>query len=851
MVGLALRTDRETLISLSKDGQLTRLHVAIHGAVQGVGFRPFIYRLAKEMRLNGWVLNSSQGVFIEVEGHVQEIETFLHRVDCEKPPRAFIQGMETSFLDPSGFTSFEIRESESSGEKSAFVLPDVATCPECASEIHDPANRRYHYPFTNCTNCGPRFSIIRSLPYDRPNTTMARFLMCDECRTEYEDPTNRRFHAQPNACPKCGPHIELWNEAGAVVSRDYGAIVETAVAIRSGKIVALKGIGGFQLLADARNDEAVRRLRSRKHREEKPFALMYPAIAQIRSDCQVDGLEERLLASPEAPIVLLRRRDVDEVNEWRRGKVASGAVEVGMKENTGIAPSVAPNNPYMGVMLPYTPLHLILMNELGFPVVATSGNISDEPICIDEHDALEKLGGIADLFLVHDRPIERQVDDSVVRVMAGRPQIVRRARGYAPFPVEIPLETGDSGPAAVLAVGGHLKNTVAINSGANAFVSQHIGDLSTAKAYEAFEKVTADLQRLYDVRPRLVAHDLHPDYLSAKYAARLEKRKFGIQHHFAHVASCMADNQLTGDVLGVSWDGTGFGTDGTIWGGEFFVTDALSYDRVASFRKFRLPGGNASVKEPRRTAIGLLYELIGEDALMMEQLAPVSAFDVTSRNLIRKMLESKLNSPITTSAGRLFDAVASLIGIRQVVNFEGQAAMELEFAADGVECTESYHFAVNHPNERAERPANRKNAETRCANIDLPSYVIDWEPMMKQILADVSEGVSVGQVSAKFHNTLSDVIVDVAGRVGAERVVLSGGCFQNKYLTERAVERLTAAGFRAYWHQRVPPNDGGLSLGQMYVALQSVSIGIEGDAFGRKFELEDEKQGKDGGRKEG
>ncbi|HQT91327.1 MAG TPA: carbamoyltransferase HypF [Candidatus Kryptobacter bacterium] len=781
---MAVREIQETLIS--------RLHISLHGAVQGVGFRPFVYRLGTGMGLNGWVLNSSQGVFIEVEGDRASLDQFLVRLEREKPPRAYIQGMESSFLDPVGFTGFEIRQSDPGGAKSALVVPDIATCPDCAAEILDPANRRYLYPFTNCTNCGPRFSIIKSLPYDRPNTTMGKFEMCEECKAEYDDPSDRRFHAQPNACPKCGPHLELWDKDGNAPATGNSAVLQAAETIRAGKVIALKGIGGFQLLVDARNDDAVRRLRTRKHREEKPFALMFPSLEQVKIECQVSRLEERLLLSPEAPIVLLRKKKSE--TRSKKGNVLD------------VAGSVAPGNPYLGVMLPYTPLHHLLMRELGFPVVATSGNISDEPICIDEDEALDRLGNIADLFVVHDRPIERQVDDSVVRVMMERVQIVRRARGYAPFPIEL----DEACEVPILAVGGHLKNTIAVNSGKNVFISQHIGDLSTEEAYLAFQKVTSDFQRLYEVSPEIIAHDIHPDYRSTQFALKAAGDKLGIQHHFAHVAACMAENRLDGEVLGVSWDGTGYGEDGMVWGGEFLLTDGSSYTRAATFRPFKLPGGTASIKEPRRTALGVLYEVFGHHAFDMEEITSVLAFDSQSLNVLKKMLESGLNSPYTTSAGRLFDAVSSLVGIRQIVNFEGQGAMELEFAADGINSDENFAFEI--AGDRRLETGDRKHYE--------PSLVVNWEPMIKGILEDLSDNIPVGVISAKFHNTLARIIVDIAKRVGMERVLLTGGCFQNKYLTEKAIGRLTQEGFRAYWHQRVPPNDGGISLGQMFVALK-------------------------------
>jgi hydrogenase maturation protein HypF len=747
-----------------------RAKITVHGAVQGVGFRPFVYRLATELRLCGWVLNSSQGVFIEVEGPLDLVQLFLARLEKEKPPLAIIQSLESSFLDVAGYEGFEIRYSDHTGPKTALILPDIAICADCLREIFDPANRRYRYPFTNCTNCGPRFSIIEELPYDRPNTSMRRFKQCPECETEYHDPLNRRFHAQPNACSKCGPHLELWDKSRNVLASEDVALVKAVELITQGKIVALKGIGGFQLICTAREDEVVIQLRQRKRREGKPFAVMYPALEQVSRDCVVSGLEERLLRSPESPIVLLMRQSGE----------------------SAIAPTVAPGSRTLGVMLPYTPLHQLLMRELGFPVVATSGNLANEPICIDEIEALDRLKDIADYFLVHDRPIVRHVDDSIARIVCNREMVLRRARGYAPLPVRMkePLPS-------VLAVGAHLKNTVALNVGRDVFISQHIGDLETTMALAAFHRTVADLPKLYDTQPELVACDLHPDYISTKYAIGTHRTVERVQHHWAHVLACMAENELDPPVLGVSWDGTGYGTDGTIWGGEFLVPDEDSFQRVAYFRQFRLPGGEMAVKEPRRTALAILFEIWGQDGLEDEGLAPVAQFSKTERGLIRQMLAKGISAPVTSSAGRLFDAVASLLGIRQVVTFEGQAAMELE-SVIGSEVTEVYPFKLS-------------NAVPQ---------IVDWAPMISEILIDLQRGISPGVISAKFHNTLADIVVEVARQVVTPKIVLTGGCFQNRYLLERAVQRLSQAGFKPYWHQRVPANDGGIALGQIAAAAR-------------------------------
>jgi hydrogenase maturation protein HypF len=611
-----------------------RAKVTVRGAVQGVGFRPHVFRLATELRLDGWVLNSSQGVFIEVEGSPEVLRQFLFRLEREKPPRAVIQSLEFSFLDTIGYESFEIRESYECGPKTALILPDIATCADCLREILDPDNRRYRYPFTNCTNCGPRFSIVEALPYDRPNTSMRKFAMCPECECEYHDPRDRRFHTQPNACSRCGPQLKLCDAVGAVLSLRDDALRHAAELVRAGKIFALKGIGGFQLIADARDKAAVTRLRDRKRREEKPFAVMYPSLEAVREDCAVSELEERLLLSPESPIVLLRRLE--------RGA------------STTLCASVAPGNPNLGVMLAYTPLHHLLLRELGFPIVATSGNLSDEPICTAEDEALERLSGIADAFLVHDRPIVRHVDDSIVRVVRGRELVLRRARGYAPLPVHLPVPL-----PCVLAVGAHLKNSVALSVGRNVFISQHIGDLETSQAWSAFRKVAADLPQLYNATPDTIACDMHPEYLSTKYAAQLSAPMHPVQHHWAHALACMAENELEAPVLAVSWDGTGYGLDGTIWGGEFLLAGDAGFQRVAHLRQFRLPGGEAAIKQPRRSALGVLHEIRGSKAAERREIALVSDFAEREFLLLRQMLAKGVNSPVTSSAGRLFDSTPS------------------------------------------------------------------------------------------------------------------------------------------------------------------------------------------------
>ncbi len=752
-----------------------RLHFTIRGAVQGVGFRPFVYRLATELGLTGWVNNSAQGVFIEVEGEPDTLETFAQRLPNEIPPSAFVQEIETEWRDAIGYDTFEIRPSVC-GQKTAVVLPDLATCTDCHREIFDPSDRRYRYPFTNCTNCGPRYSLIEALPYDRPNTSMKRFRMCPRCRSEYDNPRDRRFHAQPNACPECGPRLELWDNDGTVLAKSDRALDATVTAARNGEIVAVKGLGGFHLMVDAANESAVQQLRQRKHRPDKPLALMYPSLAAIRQHCQVSELEAQLLRSPQAPIVLLKRHS----------------------NCRDLADSVAPGNPYLGVMLPYTPLHHLLLSDFGKPVVATSANLSDEPICTDELDALDRLSAIADRFLVHNRPIVRAIDDSIVRVVAGGAMILRRARGYAPLPIVVDSASSDR----ILAVGAHLKNAIAIATDRQVFVSQHIGDLETPQALDAFRRAIALLQNLYDLDPDRIACDAHPDYLSSQYAQSRDRPVVPVQHHYAHVLSGMADNQiLDATALGVTWDGTGYGLDGTIWGGEFLLARPSSFQRVAHWRPFRLPGGDRAIKQPKRTALGLLYECLG-DKLSNDPPAAVyrvlDAFEPRELKLLTHLLAKPLNAPLTSSAGRLFDGVAALLGLCETASFEGQAAMQLEFALEGVETEETYPMAI--------------------AASDFP-IVLDWEPMVFAILQDLERDCSPRAIAARFHNTLVEAIVQVAQIVGESRIVLSGGCFQNLYLIERAIARLRQAGFDPYWHRQVPPNDGGIALGQIVAAL--------------------------------
>ena len=811
--------------------EIERLRLEIHGAVQGVGFRPFVFRLAHELQVSGWVRNDPHGVFIEVEGRREILERFLLRLPAERPPHAVLHTVEPTWLSAEGYEGFSIMESRGAAHPTAVVLPDLATCSDCLGELFDPRDRRYRYPFINCTHCGPRFTIVRRLPYDRPHTTMRAFQLCPECRNEYENPLDRRFHAQPNACPRCGPRIALWTARGETRADGDSALRAAVAALQEGRIVALKGLGGFHLLVDARDGEAVRELRRRKAREEKPFAVMVRDLAAARRHCRVPKEAEDLLASPEAPIVLLRRRSPDTVP----GEAVAGEV----------APEVAPGTPYLGLMLPSTPLHHLLSADLGFPVVATSGNRSDEPIATDNLEALERLGNIADLFLVHDRPIARHLDDSVVYLAAGAPRVMRRARGHAPLPVRLARRV-----PAILALGGHLKSTVALAVEEKVFLSQHLGDMDTPQSLAACERVIRDFLDLYDVQPVAVAHDLHPDYASTRMAdewavrlagdepasvrqdpwerlitgaqrnngapaageARRSLPRIGVQHHHAHLAACLADNDEPGPALGVIWDGTGYGLDSTVWGGEFLLGTSAGFRRVAHLAPFRLPGGEAAVVEPRRAALALLWALEGESVLERD-LPTLAAFARPEKRLLTQMLARGFHAPVTTSMGRLFDGVASLLGLCQKTAFEGQAAMAVEMLAD--------------PEETGAYPMDLREAGERAGDGDSEApWILDWGPLIEALLEDRRRGTEPALVAARFHNALVGGAIAVARRVGEERVALSGGCFQNRRLLEHLERRLREAGFRPLLHRRVPANDGGLSLGQVAVAAARLERGL-------------------------
>jgi hydrogenase maturation protein HypF len=736
-----------------------RLRLLVSGAVQGVGFRPFVYRLAGELGLSGSVLNSSSGVMIEVEGPKAALDLFVLRLSAEKPGNALVNSVKSERLPATGASGFTI-ETSLAGTPSTLISPDLAVCAECAGEVADPADRRYRYPFTNCTNCGPRYSIVLSLPYDRPNTTMRGFAMCPDCRSEYEDPRDRRFHAQPVACPRCGPEVVLWDSRGNTLARREEALSGAANALLEGSVLALKGLGGFQLLVRADAHGPVSVLRDRKRRPSKPLALLVGSLAEAESLCFMENGEREMLSSPASPITLMRRR------------------------GAGVSELVAPGSAWLGVMLPSTPLHLLLASDTGVPLVATSGNAPGEPICIDENEALEKLRGVADLFLVHNRPIARQVDDSVAAWLPDGPLMLRRARGYAPLPVRTP-----GAKPGVLAVGGHLACTGAVSLTDGVVLSQHIGDLETVASAEAHAGMLSDLRSFFGPVSRVV-RDLHPDYASTARADAMGLPVTPVQHHFAHVLGCMAENHARGPVLGVAWDGVGIGTDLRPWGGEFLlVREDGSWERAGHLRPFPLPGGDAAALEPRRSALGLLWEMFG-------RLAGEYGFRAGELAVIERMLSRAVNSPRTTSAGRLFDAVACLAGVASVCSFRGEAPALLESLADGTGAEPGYPMALRES----------------CRPV-----ILDWEPMVHGILADIESSVPPAVVSRRFHEGLADCIMGVARNAGVLRVALTGGCFSNRLLTTLVMERLSGIGFLPLRHRWVPPGDGGLSLGQAAV----------------------------------
>jgi len=758
---------------------LAAKRIQVKGIVQGVGFRPYIFQLAGRGHLGGHVANTSSGVHIHVEGPPQAVEAFVARISADAPPLAQIIAVEVRDAAPEGFETFQIIAS-SAEEAGASVLisPDVAVCADCLKEMRAPRDRRYRYPFINCTNCGPRYTIIAGLPYDRPKTSMAPFRMCARCQAEYDDPADRRFHAQPNACPECGPRLTLLTADGEPVAAE-DPVAEVIARLAAGRIAAIKGLGGFHLAVDAENEAAVQRLRRRKHREEKPLALMARDVDQIRRFAHLDEDEMAVLASPQRPILLLEKR-----------------------AGHTIAASAAPHNRYFGVMLPYTPLHYLLLENRFAALVMTSANLSEEPITIANDEALTRLAGIADDFLVHDRDIYLRCDDSIVRKAAGTVQFIRRSRGYVPTPVFLrrPLPP-------VLAAGAELKNTVCLVKEDRAFVSQHIGDLENLATYEAFQATVAHLRQVLEIHPRAIACDLHPDYLSTRYAQEQTALPvLQVQHHHAHIVSAMAENHLDGRVIGLAFDGTGYGPDGTIWGGEVLLAEAGGYERAAFLEPLPMPGAAAAIRAPWRMALSYLGQSFGEGYRDLD-IAFLSHVDPHQAEIIERMATQGINAPLTSSMGRLFDGVAALLGLRHTVAFEGQAAMELEMCAAA---GEAGHYEV--------------------AWQDTAPIVIPTAPIIAGVVADLQQGEAPARISRRFHTTLVRLFTALCGhlqrRTGLDRVVLSGGVFQNALLLQELSHALSSAGFSVYTQRLVPPNDGGIALGQAVVAGTLLDQGV-------------------------
>ncbi len=767
---------------MAKVRALELARISVHGIVQGVGFRPFVYRLATDLNLKGWVCNTSEDVKIEIEGEREAIEQFCLELTMKAPPLARIEDIAITYHHPVSYKDFEIRGSLATKGKYQLISPDIATCQACLSELLDPNDRRYRYPFINCTNCGPRFTIIDDMPYDRPKTTMRYFQMCPQCQAEYNNPLDRRFHAQPNACPECGPRVELIdNQGNALPCPD--AIASAGQLLRAGKIIAIKGLGGFLLACDASNGIAVKTLRQRKRRSSKPFAIMVTNVDEAKKHCYVSQEEEKLLTSPQSPIVLMK---------W--------------KEGSSVSREVAPNLQYLGVMLPYTPLHHILLRDTQLPLVMTSGNLSEEPIAKDNDEALSRLSGIADNFLVHNRDIYSRYDDSVAIVEKGTSQLIRRARSYAPYPIHLQF-----GAKQVLGCGAEVKNTFCLTRDNYAFLSQHIGDMENIETLEHFADTISLYKRLFHIEPVIIAHDLHPDYLATKYAQELGNsgiKLIPVQHHHAHIVSCMADNGVQSPVIGVAFDGTGLGSDGRIWGGEFLVADYRNFQRVGHLEYLPVPGGDAATRKPYRIGIAYILSLLGEGALS-QGLPVMEDISKGEIEIIRRQIERGLNSPLTSSMGRLFDAISSLMGIRGEIDYEGQAAMELEMTAYKArpESNKGTNYEEGYPYHIVESEGIR---------------IVKLGDLLSAVVEELHQDVSKARISVKFHNTIAQMINSMCqlinSETGIKEVALSGGVFQNRLLLNKTVSLLEKNGFQVFTHKQVPCNDGGISLGQAVIA---------------------------------
>ena len=807
-----------SVVDKRDDKTIERLRLTISGIVQGVGFRPFVYRVANRLCLTGWVRNCSAGVLLEIQGAATALSDFNEEVRSNAPPLSSISSVTQENLpvlpEETGFTIL----ASTQGEPAIQIAPDTAICPDCLKELLDPSDRRYLYPFINCTNCGPRYSIIKSAPYDRQYTTMAEFQQCPDCLAEYRDPNDRRFHAQPNACPVCGPQVSLLDTAGNKQAAGVEAIEECIRLLLEGKIIAIKGIGGYHLAVDACNHQAVKRLRERKKRDEKPFAVMAADMNTARKLACLNTMEEKLLASPESPIVIVRKSN-----------------------DCPVSPLVAPENAWLGLMLPYAPLHYLLFRVNAgkresdeaiktsneplhrfttsplhrfTALIMTSANISDEPIVYQNSDAIQRLGNIADFFLVHNRPIHIRCDDSVIRVFQGKPLFYRRARGYAPRPVKLPFRL-----APILATGAEMKGAICLANGEQAFLSQHLGDLQNSSTNDSFRHSIQHMTNLLQIAPESVVCDLHPDYSSSLYAAESGLPLMAVQHHHAHLASCMAENGLTGEVIGIILDGTGFGSDGTIWGGEFLMGGYDGFQRAAHFRQTRLPGGDAAVREPWRMAVSYLYQLMGDQAFELDHPV-IKRMNEIEASLLKSMLQKGLNSPLTSSCGRLFDAVAALLGIRHFVSYDGQAAIELEALAELSDDSAAYAYEIctdNLPHPAFGHPLPKGEG----------TPTIDFSRTIAAILADQSAGCSNAIIARRFHNTVAEALtqmcIKIAAETGLDRVVLSGGVFQNRLLSELVYNLLSSNQLQVFTHRLVPPNDGGIALGQAAIAGRRIN----------------------------
>lgn len=835
---------------------MKRVRITIKGIVQGVGFRPFVYRLASELDLKGWVNNTGSEVIIEAEGEENTLENFADRLKTEAPPLSLIRSMDKQELEPAGFNSFDIPESSGIGlgkqQHDVFVSPDISICSKCAQELFDENDRRYLYPFINCTDCGPRFTIVKDVPYDRDRTTMSVFEMCEECAGEYHEPSDRRYHAQPVSCYHCGPAVWLMDRNGNVLQVE-NPIHEAVSLLSEGRILAVKGIGGYHLVCDAGNPAAVAELRKRKIRDDKPFAIMARNMGAADRLCHISPEEKQLLENEKRPIVLLRKREGIQLPE-----------------------EIAPGNPFLGVMLPYTPIHLLLFTGADpfDALVMTSGNRSSEPICYKEEDAVQTLGIIADYFLANNREIHTRVDDSVIRCFRGKEYPIRRSRGYVPAPIRCDIfgteylehetneavalsysaassrtaarnETAASSLPTVLATGGELKNTFCMNKGTEFYISHHIGDLENYETLRSFEEGIEHFKKLFGLRPEIIAYDLHPEYLSTKYAqAATACKQIGIQHHHAHIAACMADNDLTGEVIGVAFDGTGYGEDGNLWGGEFFSGGMDGFIRQGHLDYVKMPGGEAAIREPWRMAAAYLYHTCGGDA-DVSSIPALQCIDDKKRKAVFQMLEKSINSPMTSSMGRLFDAVSALLGIRQEIRYEGQAAIELEFvsygAAGGVARESGGSWPQGSNGSQPQKSFESRLQQSYESQPDQSGdsqlhqsygfelrqesgmFVVDIRNTIKGIIRDMQSGEPVGVISSRFHSTVAQVVLAgceaVRKRTGLDRVALSGGVFQNMTLLEQSVSLLEESGFQVFVHHRVPANDGGISLGQAAIAL--------------------------------